>query len=179
MTGKIEAIQFAFEGGLVHRYHTIFRIREESVGLHSHGVAAIISILHADCSANLLKACIFHDLEEKVTGDMPADAKRKMQLRNIFKEYGKDVIKNAGIDMPPLTEWEEIRLKYADYIQGCLSCIYEMKAGNTHVSVPLKNFISYLNDMRPFLEKEEIQILDWICWQASYIISPEGKSIGR
>ena len=63
--------------GQVKRWHTHGTlIRPQDVAQHSHGVTAIVAMLHPDPSARLLKACAFHDFGEKAAGDMPYWAKR-------------------------------------------------------------------------------------------------------
>jgi 5'-deoxynucleotidase YfbR-like HD superfamily hydrolase len=166
MDQKVASITFMMRGAWVRRYHTEPRIQEETVGHHSHGVAAILIILYPDASTNLLKAAIVHDLEEKMTGDMPAPAKREMGVRQVFEEYGQRLRRAAGLAIPPLTEMEEVMLKFADCLHGALSSLREMEIGNRYASEPFHNFVKYMNAMRPKLGPMELGLIHWVCHQA-------------
>jgi 5'-deoxynucleotidase YfbR-like HD superfamily hydrolase len=62
----------AFE---VKRWHTETVLREQNVGNHSARVVMWITLFHPNPSAALLKAAALHDVEERVTGDIPHWAK--------------------------------------------------------------------------------------------------------
>ena len=62
------------KAGNVMRYHTIGH-HMQTTGHHAWGVALLISKLHPDPSANLLKAALWHDMAEVETGDVPSPTK--------------------------------------------------------------------------------------------------------
>lgn len=58
-------------GGQVIRYHTSPTLGNQTVAEHSWGVATICVELWFDCSLELLKAALYHDVHEGWTGDIP------------------------------------------------------------------------------------------------------------
>ncbi len=158
----IKRLEYVYEASMVTRYHTRYTIQKEAIGQHSHGVAIILCVLYPNCTSNLLKAAILHDMEEFYTGDMPADTKRALGLRQVFADYGDQIRIKEGIPMPFLTEWEQVRLKFADMLQGALFCIWELEAGNKHILGSFQNYVSWMHKIRDQLEEHEKEVLDWV-----------------
>src|SRR6266705_5974190 len=72
----------------VRRFHTVPCAGEpQTVGQHSCGVALIVLACHPLPSAQLLQACLTHDLNESVLGDLPAPTKWRSAVLN--KEWEK------------------------------------------------------------------------------------------
>lgn len=162
MNPLIQSITYAFKAAQVKRYHTRYTLKEETVGHHSHGVASILAILHPNAKGQLLRAAILHDLEEWESGDMPAPTKRELGLQKVFRDYG-DVVRNRyHIPMPALSFWEEVRLKFADNLQGALFALWEIEAGNSHVLETLGNYISYMEELKEELEESELMMLEHV-----------------
>jgi 5'-deoxynucleotidase YfbR-like HD superfamily hydrolase len=122
-------VEFARRGTQVRRYHTVNLIVPETVGHHSANVALLVTSLCPEASANLLKAALYHDLAEQVTGDIPATAKwRSKALKDASKDLEARVIKQV-----PLTHDERHILKQADMLDLCFKVLEELKMGNTTV----------------------------------------------
>ena len=62
--------------GCVRRYHTLGDTISQTVGEHAWGVATLISLLHPDPSARLLKAALLHDGPGMPAGAAPSKVKR-------------------------------------------------------------------------------------------------------
>jgi 5'-deoxynucleotidase len=67
-----------YHTGFVQRWHTHTLLARlgQTLGHHQWGVATIIGQLHPEPSAGLILAALWHDVGEKVSGDMPYGAKR-------------------------------------------------------------------------------------------------------
>jgi len=68
----LSRIALTRNGGHVKRWHTKQIIGEQTVGHHSFGVVSLLLILHPNPSLDLLRAAMWHDMAEQVTGDVPS-----------------------------------------------------------------------------------------------------------
>lgn len=127
------------------RFHTIPTVGQETVGHHSALVAGLILAIWPDSSRNLLTAAILHDLAEHVTGDIPSTAKHSGAVdRKALHACETQVLAEAGLPLPQLTEVEEMQLKAADILAGMLACVHEKRLGNFYVDPVFENYRSYL-----------------------------------
>lgn len=119
--------------GMVKRYHTLPLIKEETTACHSWGVAMLCDILSMGApSAQLLKAALYHDSAEMVTGDIPFTAKSShhelaraaQEMENSFNYINELTTCND------LTEDEKVVLKWADMLQLLIKCYDECRLGN-------------------------------------------------
>lgn len=102
--------------GDVSRYHTI-GVNMQTVGHHSWGVAMLISKLHPNPSVNLLKAALWHDMAERVTGDLPAPVKwNNPQIAKALEELEAQYMVQNGLTCP-LTLEEVQWLKFCDMLE--------------------------------------------------------------
>lgn len=126
-------ITVARTGGMVKRYHCVRTIGQDTIATHSYGVVIFVLALCPDPSLNLMKAALFHDLAEQVTGDSPAMAKwgnngleevlNKMEIEfNVYHEL-----------YVPLSPKENLILSYADVLELCFFCLEELQLGNKYV----------------------------------------------
>jgi 5'-deoxynucleotidase YfbR-like HD superfamily hydrolase len=138
-----DTLEFIAAGADVTRYHTVFTLKQETVGHHSHGVAMMVLMMKPDASASLLKAALYHDLAEQVVGDIPSPAKRRFDLGKRLDELEHSVIEEAGIEQPKLSEEDVRTLKLADIAQGALFCAREVQLGNVRLIPVYKRYISY------------------------------------
>jgi len=117
----------------VTRYHTQTRLRTETVGHHSANVCAILLRLERNCSRNLLIRALMHDVPEYYTGDVPAPAKwDSPELKRELDALEGRFIDKHFIPHPQLDESEELLLKTADMLDLLLSCIEEVRMGNSY-----------------------------------------------
>lgn len=114
-------LEYLYSCGGTRRYHNRPELNQ-NVKEHSWGVGMIIAVLHPNPSANLLKACLFHDCSEKKYGDFLAPAKNdfpeiKELDYKINMKFWQDL---EGIDYPELTNEEQDWLDFADNFECCL-----------------------------------------------------------
>lgn len=154
-------------GGNVSRYHCERTIRTQRVSEHSHGVAVILCFI-TEPSVNLLKAALFHDLNEKRVGDMPAPIKwANPKIQEFLDEAGKKADKELEISVK-LSAVEETLLKIADYLEAAFFCLEERTMGNCYVNPIMANLIWFFHSrtdfsLVPALELKAIfEMLDYI-----------------
>lgn len=119
--GNSLKIQQLVESGQVLRYHVEPIPNRQTNAQHSWGVAAIITMIHDDPSANLLKAAIFHDAGERVAGDMPAPFKwANPDIKGRLDDFEDSILLEYGVYkyVAALTEAEHKLLKLADYLEA-------------------------------------------------------------
>lgn len=117
-------------GGAVSRWHAE-RIQPQEVSAHSHGVAVLLCFI---CTPNihLLKAALFHDLAERLVGDMPAPIKWDYpHIGQFLDELSEKVDKDLGIYVI-LSPNEKALLKIADYLEAAFYTLEQRRAGNQH-----------------------------------------------
>lgn len=159
----LKQLDLVMSGGAVKRFHVMPTLKEESVAQHSFLVAWLVTIIEPNPSANLLLACLQHDLAEVATGDIPSTSKRRFNLSTT--EFEAEILKDAGHKnyVVTLSDCEKRLLKVADIFSGMLFCLNEIIFGNSHPQLrqTFDNYRSYLEVYRSFSEPEQ-QILDWI-----------------
>jgi 5'-deoxynucleotidase YfbR-like HD superfamily hydrolase len=144
---------FIRKAGGVRRCHTARMIFPESVGEHSWGVAAIITQIDPSKSYELLKAAIFHDAAECVTGDIPSTFKENLRadapgMADVLEKWEEAILKKHGIKFK-LTKKEKLLLAWADLLHLYDTASYEYAAGN-------RVFGSYLAKLTNTLDTLEI-----------------------
>ena len=142
-------------GGNVERFHVLPTIRRNSVAAHSWGVAVVCLSLWDDCSFSLVKAALYHDCAEYLTGDLPAPIKlASEQVGSVIRALEIDYEEKLNIRIP-LSDQDSARLKFADSLDGALFCLEELKMGNRMISKPLSRYINYLSE-------QEIEDVEWV-----------------
>ncbi len=141
-----ETLKMVLMGGRVVRFHTRPTIKPETVAEHSYLVAWLATMVAGEPSANLLLACLAHDLPEHALGDMPSPAKKRLDLREAFRREEASLFADAG--MPDyearLTESEAEVLAFCDNLAGYLKCVYERQMGNTLLDGSAVRYREYL-----------------------------------
>lgn len=143
----------AYKAGDVKRYHTVARLKEQSVAEHSWGVAALVIYLEPSPSLSLMKAALFHDAAESQTGDVPATFKWKHpEFAADLEGKEEDITREMGINYT-LTERELAVLKVADLGELVLHNVRELMMGNRYASVIISRGMEalerYYGDMGP------------------------------
>lgn len=140
-------LDFLLAGSQVTRYHTVTTLVRETVGHHSHGVAALALLIKPDASRSLLLAALFHDLAEHMTGDIPSPAKREYGIGEQVTQLENRLMLEAGIVMPELSAEEERVLKLADIAHGALYCCREVCMGNQPMKDIYHRYVGYAEQM--------------------------------
>lgn len=121
--------------GEVIRFHTERMLTRQTVGSHSWRVATIITLVHPNPSANLLKAALFHDVAERWTGDIPSPAKWEWETLKrgaiVSTSHVELVLK---LPTGQLTPEEQMWLKGADFLDLLLHLRDELSMGNSTVA---------------------------------------------
>ena len=137
-------VLWAKQAGRVRRFHCDPCGIEQSVGEHSFGVAMMLELILGDqCSHNLLRAALRHDLGEIFVGDVSATTKWNMELDLDAIEARAQVwMTGTGI---ALTELEQRALKAADVLDGMLTALDARIRGNMWAQGPYEAWHDYAN----------------------------------
>ena len=148
-------------GGAVKRFHTVPTIGEETVGEHSFGVAMMVmAITEGKVSVELLKAALFHDIAEQVTGDSPFTSKRAFPLLKSAIEAAEEVWEKDNGFHVELNKRDKDLLKTADMMQLLWRCKLQRDLGNKNMDRVFANGVNFLNS-HP-LEGHAHDILGWL-----------------
>jgi 5'-deoxynucleotidase YfbR-like HD superfamily hydrolase len=142
MTDKLHAL---LDGGFIERYHTRGQrmLTRQSVAEHSWRMAAIARYVWPDCSAALLWAILFHDVSERVTGDLPAPVKRANAVAAAaIHEISEAEEERLDIRFELLAE-ERRLLAWVDRYEGALHCCDELEMGNRMVLLTMRRYMEY------------------------------------
>lgn len=124
-----------YRAGDVKRYHTVARIKEQTIAEHSWGVAAIVLYLEPNPSKALISAALFHDVAESQTGDVPATFKwANRNFADSLEAHETNINRDMGIHYE-LTERELAILKVADLGELVMHNIREHMMGNRFAAV--------------------------------------------
>jgi 5'-deoxynucleotidase YfbR-like HD superfamily hydrolase len=157
-----QKLDFIIRGGVVKRFHTMHTLHTQNVAEHSFGVAWLVYLLcDQQPSAGLLIAAMAHDLAEHMTGDIPAPAKRRMQISAQFNTEEDKCMMDAGLAAPMLTAAEQRVLKMADTMDLLLFCTRELALGNSDMHVVYIRGVGYVKELAPFSATEQ-ELLDLI-----------------
>lgn len=132
------------------RYHTEEMHDRQRIDAHSWGVGVITLYLleKEDFSLaerlRIVQAALLHDVAEYHVGDIPAPAKRRMDIRALVGEHEDRHLAESGWAVPTLSRSGGRIVKIADNADGCLHCIAERRMGNVNVIPIYANFWDYL-----------------------------------
>lgn len=146
-------LRAALEAGHVTRFHTRRVVHPQNVAAHSANVALIAYALSdGRPSAELLMACLTHDLEERWTGDIPAPVKWASPVLDaeLFRLAADWKHQHTGLETFPLTKLEERILKAADSIDGAMYCHFELMSGSRVLLPTLERYCSVLEAYEDF-----------------------------
>lgn len=128
------------EGGAIKRYHIKQTLKEQPVATHSWRMAAVLFAIWPDCRRELMLATLFHDVSERVTGDISSPIKwANPGLRSELNRITTEEEERLGIRFN--LEVEEANfLTWIDRFEGCLFCLDEVQMGNRKLH---KTFLRY------------------------------------
>ncbi len=122
------------EAAMTIRCHTQRTIKPQTVAEHSYHVAMLVwKLCDREPSAELIKAALFHDLAEAVTGDIPATLKWKSPTIKAELQRFEELFDAENHLYVSLTPKEEAILKWADGLELMWHCIDEINMGNRFV----------------------------------------------
>lgn len=144
-----ERLNFAHNGEMTKRFHTVRTIGQNTVGEHSFSVVWLLHLLtDGAASANLLMSAVAHDLAEHVAGDMPSPSKRALGIGEELNAMEERLLDAHGF-LFSITEQEQRLLKMADMFSGMLFCVTERAFGNRYISEVYYRFHDYVMELSP------------------------------
>lgn len=126
--------------GKVTRFHTWERLRDQSVGEHSWQVMRILLAIWPEVPRTILVHTMYHDVGERVTGDMPYPVKAERPiLKNIMDRMEEDAL----LQMEPwgvrptgsLSPLERAAFKLAEFIEMWEYALDELSLGNRNCAL--------------------------------------------
>jgi 5'-deoxynucleotidase YfbR-like HD superfamily hydrolase len=143
--------------GNVKRFHTHSVIGENTVAHHSWGVAILLLELIEKPSLDMMRACIYHDAFEVVTGDIPWTAKqRNPTIKHVADNMEADVALEIDV-MWNLMPWEEHSIKFCDMLDLMWFCVSQRKLGSANMDEVFENGRRFLmGHCQEFKEYEEL-----------------------
>lgn len=146
-------------GGNVKRYHTIPIIREQSNAAHSWGVAVLFDQLWGVKSMNGVRASLYHDCAEYVTGDIPAPIKRSSKnVKEAINEVEHKFNTELGITVG-LNKEDQVKVKFCDCLEGALFCLEELEMGNKMIINVFGKYMEYLREQ--ISEHKQLKEVEW------------------
>jgi 5'-deoxynucleotidase YfbR-like HD superfamily hydrolase len=103
-----------------------------------------LNLTDGKASAELLKACLYHDLPETATGDIPAPVKWHSPVMRTELGRLEDIFINMHNLKCKLEPWEEHVLKFADGLELAYFCVDQRMLGNKYVAEMFKNIFNSL-----------------------------------
>lgn len=149
-----DKIRLAREGAAVERCHTHPHLQRYSVGLHSLDLVNLITLAWiADKGtyprSQLLIAAAFHDVPERIVGDVPQPVKA---LLGGQMDLHEDHVLNALGVCTSLTREEQEWLAVADKVELYLWCIEEASRGNTYFMEWVQDYdVYFVNNPPPLV----------------------------
>jgi 5'-deoxynucleotidase YfbR-like HD superfamily hydrolase len=163
--GTKHPLLVTLQSGAVERYHSVHGVQTQCCAEHVWGVLVILHHIWSDASRELLLAALYHDAAEVITGDIPAPTKRIPQVREGISDLETAfMIRFRFPSETDISQEDHYRLKCADYLELCWTCVQQRGAANT-----LKNGVVYVKEAASKLSPQERHrvervldlILDW------------------
>jgi len=154
-------IDMVTKGAAVKRFHTCPTIGNETVGEHSFSVAMLcLALTDGKASANLLKAALFHDLAEQVTGDTPATSKWANPLLKVTLQAMEEMFEESHgltVDLPIR---DKVVLKWADMLSLLIYCKCQRDLGNKNMNIVFSRGVEYLSKLDALPEGQTV--VNWL-----------------
>lgn len=150
---EYERIDIFYKAGRVKRLHCIPTVNAHTIAQHTYG-ALLIGLHFCETMvgranpANVMKALLYHDIPEVVTGDIPAPVKRRSEtvkhaVMLIEQEFNEKF--NIFVE---LTDVEQRIVKAADSLDLAFNALHEREMGNKtrHIESVFFNALSYARE---------------------------------
>jgi 5'-deoxynucleotidase YfbR-like HD superfamily hydrolase len=134
--------------GRVRRFHTARMVCPQDVAQHSFNVCNLVRLLGGSMYAQL--AAIHHDMGEYAVGDIPSPVKREFDTdtRRQIENMEEEGVEGCGLPLVALNDSDVRILKMADNLDGLITCIEEVRMGNTDL-VPIgERYSEYLREAK-------------------------------
>ena len=124
IAGSEDPLSLKLRGGGVKRYHMEGGMVAQLVSDHTWRLLIILLHLWPEISREAMFYAIYHDVPEGLTGDAPAPVKRMPGVREAYLELERRYEDFLGLPRAlDLTFADRARVKVADYIELCMTCI--------------------------------------------------------
>lgn len=161
----MSALDFIYHAGVTRRFHTWPVLRQQTVADHSWHVAMLVQYIFGreepGITMELIMAALTHDMAECKVGDLPAPAKRKMDMRIAVVEGGaatdfrsawgameQEILAEYEMDWEKFLTPEQLQqLKLCDSLEGAFFCVNERAMGNKLIKPCYLNFINYVEEL--------------------------------
>lgn len=128
------------------RCHTTPTIHRQSVGEHTFGALNILYTISHAPSPQLVRALLWHDVPEAITGDIPAPAKRySSKFQEALGEAETAIIKEYDLH-GELTETERQTLFYCDLMELAMFSAEEADFGNAAAPVLMRRALAAIEN---------------------------------
>jgi len=128
------------------RCHTQMVLHQQTIGEHTFSALAILDLVAPDCSKNVWRALLYHDMPEAQTGDVPAPAKwENPKLENALKMVEARIFRELGLSFD-LTIEEKRVVKYVDLMDLIWFTIEEVEMGNQRIVNMARRALSAVKD---------------------------------
>lgn len=157
----------------VERCHTVTTTHRQTVGEHTFGVLAILLTIYPKASASLMRAAIFHDVAEAITGDIPSPIMVEYPtLREVVNDMEDDIeVQFDMSDRVHLDTGERKILRYCDRMDLLMFSIEELDTGNKRMGrVAYRVLHSLANDRLTDVTPEALTLYDYVrvYWEQHY-----------
>ncbi len=129
----------------VQRMHVVSTHHRQTVGEHTFGVLAILfEIVDTHPSEELIKAVLYHDAPEAMTGDVPAPTKGRhpdLKAALVKAEAMIEATHDIAIE---LTRYEKDVLACCDLMELAMYAIEEVDMGNKTMASVMRNCMKAL-----------------------------------
>lgn len=154
-----DQLEALLDGGFIERYHVRGRrmIVPQNVAEHSWRMAAVLFHINPVARAVMVWATLFHDVSERVTGDLPSPVKNaNAEIRKEFNRVSTAEEQRLGIRFD-LTEEEKKLLNWLDRFEGALHCLDEVEMGNRKAIRTLLRYFDYCTGAQHVLQNEGME----------------------
>lgn len=135
-----------YKAGGVRRYHTALHLQPQDIASHTWGVMAIILHINPWPSISLIRAAVYHDVGEVITGDIPAPFKwDNPDIAKQLEQAEAEAEQKLGLGNNTLTEHEKAMLKIADLGELVLRNVQELMLGNRYAAAIIHKGLTALD----------------------------------
>jgi 5'-deoxynucleotidase YfbR-like HD superfamily hydrolase len=125
------------------RCHTTPTIHLQSVGEHTFGALNILYTIHHCPSYQLIRALLWHDVPEAITGDIPGPAKTPA-LKSVLSDIEDQIEKDYELYPGDLTPMERQLLLYCDLMDLAMFSAEEADIGNIAAAVLMRRALAVI-----------------------------------
>jgi 5'-deoxynucleotidase YfbR-like HD superfamily hydrolase len=147
----------------VARFHTDPTTEHQTVGAHTFGICLILlEITEGNCSPALMKAALYHDVAEALTGDTPSPLLSRfpdLKAAHVIAEKSIEMLYDLSVDLTPE---ERRQLKLADGLELMLFALEDLQRGNLRAGGILSRVVAGIRHNNLLVHKNECALFDYV-----------------